>query len=79
MVIALAAAWHVGLALFERHLRPEHDRPSLAKLLLLAEVEALRTLRAELRRRREGRKERKLSQVEERLKELSEDEAEADV
>lgn len=82
LIVALATAWHVGLALLERHLRPKQDRPSLARLLLLAEVDVLRTLRAELRRwgrrRREGRCEQKLSQVEEKLKELGEDEAGSD-
>lgn len=82
LVIALAAFWHIGLALLEKHHRPKQDRPSLARLLFLAEVEVLRTLRAELKRRRlrghRGRCERKLSQVEERLKELGEDGARAD-
>ena len=48
----------------------------MAKLLLLAEVEVLRALRRELKRRRLIEKDgcgRKLSQVEERLKELGED------
>jgi len=77
LVIALAAVWHIGLALLEKHRYPEQDRPSLARLLLLAEVEVLRTLRTELKRQRlkkqESQCERKLSQVEERLKELGED------
>lgn len=83
VVVTLAMAWHVGLALLERQRRPERDRPPLAKLLLLAEVEVLRTLRGELKRRlrlrREHRCERKLSEVEGRLKELGEDGARADV
>ena len=80
LVVALATAWHAGLALLERHRRPKKDRPSLVKLLLLAEVEVLRTLMAELKRRSLcGRgSERKLSQVKERLKELGEDGAGAD-
>ncbi|MFH1821161.1 MAG: hypothetical protein ABH852_01790 [Methanobacteriota archaeon] len=76
LVILSAVAWHVGLAVLERHLSPEQNRPSLVKLLLLAEVEVLRTLRAELKRRRlreKGGSERKLSEVERRLKELGED------
>ena len=76
LVISLAAAWHVGLAVLERRLCSEQDRPSFAKLLLLAEVEVLRTLRAELKRRRLIGKdgcEPKLSEVEGRLKELGED------
>ena len=39
-IIVLAITWHVGLAIIEYQCRPEKDRPSLAKLLLLAEVEA---------------------------------------
>ena len=72
----LAIVWHVGLAVIEHQRRPEKDRPSLARLLLLAEVEVLRTLRAELKQRRlrkRGRRHgRKLSEVEERLEELGE-------
>jgi len=75
-IVAIAIAWHFGLAIFEHRRRPEHDRPSIAKLLLLAEVEVLRALRAELRRRsrRGGNEQRreKLSQVESKLKELNE-------
>lgn len=82
-VVALAVAWHVGLALVERHRRPVQDRPSLAKLLLLTEAEVLRTLRGELKRRlrlsREHQSERKLAEVEGRLKELGEDEARTDI
>lgn len=81
-ILALATAWHVGLAVIERQRRPERERPSLAKLLLLTEVEVLRTLRAELKRRswrgHKDRCERKLSLVEERLEELKGDEAKAD-
>ena len=73
----LAIIWHVGLAIIEYQRRPEKDRPSLAKLLLLAEVEVLLALRAELRRRhlrkRERQHKQKLSEVEERLEELGED------
>jgi len=77
-IIVLAIIWHVGLAVVEHQRRPEKDRPSLAKLLLLAEVEVLRALRAELKRRRLRKRERKLSEVEERLKESGEDETRAD-
>ncbi|MDI6883759.1 MAG: hypothetical protein QMD00_01255 [Hadesarchaea archaeon] len=83
IVVGLAIAWHVGLALLERQRAPERDRPSLAKLLLLAEVEVLRTLRGELKRRlrlrRERQCERKLDEVEGRLRELDNNEARADV
>ncbi len=75
-VISLAVAWHVGLVVLERRLCLGQDGPSFAKLLLLAEVEVLRTLRAELKRRRLHKKDscnRKLSTVEERLKELGQD------
>lgn len=76
-VVALAIAWHIGLTLLERSRYPKQSRPPLAKLLLSAEVDLLRTLRSELRRRlrlsREPKGERKLSEVEGRLKELGED------
>jgi len=76
-VVALAVAWHIGLTLLERSRYPKQARPPLAKLLLSAEVDLLMTLRSELRRRlrlsRELRGERKLSEVDERLKELGED------
>jgi len=76
----LAIIWHVGLTIIEYQRRPEKDRPSLAKLLLLAEVEVLRALRAELKQRRLRKRERqhKLSEVEERLEELGEDGKRAD-
>ena len=77
-IIVLAIIWHVGLAIIEYQRRPEKDRPSLAKLLLLAEVEVLRALRAELKRRRLRRREQKLSEVEEKLKESGKDETRAD-
>jgi len=73
-VIALAVAWHIGLTLLERSRYPKQTRPPLAKLLLSAEVDLLRTLRSELKRRlrlrRESKSERKLSEVEGRLEEL---------
>ena len=82
-VLALAIAWHIGLALLERRFCRGRDRPSLVKLLLLAEVELLRTLHGELKRhlqsRHEHRCEQKLDEIEERLKELSRDETESDV
>jgi uncharacterized sporulation protein YeaH/YhbH (DUF444 family) len=58
----------------EYHRRPERDRPSFAKLLLLAEVEVLRALHAELKRRRSRKREhqRKLAQIKKRLEELKE-------
>ena len=77
-VAALAIAWHVGLALLERSRYSKQARPPLAKLLLSAEVDLLRTLRGELKRRlhlrREPTSERKLSEVERRLEELGGDE-----
>jgi hypothetical protein len=76
-VIVLAIAWHVGLAVLEHSRYPKQARPPLAKLLFLAEVDLLRTLRGELKRRlcleHEPATERKLSEVEGRLEELSED------
>jgi hypothetical protein len=85
-VIVLAIIWHVGVVVIEYHRRPERDRPSFAKLLLLAEVEVLRALHAELKRRRsrkrererERQRERKLAQIKKRLEELREYEERAD-
>ena len=78
VVIVLAIAWHISLALLERLRHPKQARPPLAKLLLSVEVDLLRTLRSELKRRlhlrREPTSERKLSEVERRLEELAEDE-----
>ena len=82
-IIVLAVIWHVGVAVIEYYRRHERDRPSLVKLLLLAEVEVLRALRAELKRRhlhkRERQHKRKLSEVEERLEELGEDGERVDI
>lgn len=76
-VVVLAVAWHICLTLLERSRYPKQARPPLAKLLLSAEVDLLRTLRSELRRRlrlrREPKSERKLSEVEGRLEELGDD------
>ena len=73
-VIVFAIAWHFGMAVFEHRRRPEQDKPSMSRLLLLAEVEVLRSLRADLkrwrRRRGEEVRQRKLSQVENKLEEL---------
>lgn len=79
-VILLAIIWHVGVAVVEYHRRPERNRPSFAKLLLLAEVEVLRALYAELKRRRSHKREhrQKLAQVKKRLEELKEYEERAD-
>jgi len=74
LVVLVAAAWHVGLTVLERRINRGRNGHSLARLLLLAEVEVLHALRAELRRssKKDGCDE-KLSQVEQRLKELGED------
>lgn len=75
-LLALAFAWHIGLAVLMRHLRPKRGAPSLKKLLLLAEIEILRTLRAEIRRSCAGlggRWRGKLTEVDMRLKEVDEE------
>lgn len=76
LIAVIAAVWHVSLALIERSRYPKQAKPPLGKLLLLAEVEVLRTLRAELRRhlviKREPVSEQKLDEVEKRLKEMGE-------
>lgn len=76
-VVVLAVAWHIGLTLLERSRYPRQARPSLVKLLLLAEVDLLKTLRSELKRhlrlKCEPKSERKLSEVEGRLEELGGD------
>lgn len=75
---ALAVVWHVCLAWLERSRYPQRASPPLMRLLLLAEVDLLRTLRAELKRRihfkRDPESERKLFEVEGRLRELDGDE-----
>ncbi len=75
LIAVLAGSWHICLAILESRLGPRQAGQSLSRLLLLAEVEVLRTLRAELRRRRswKGGGEEKLSRVEARLEELGED------
>lgn len=76
LTISLASAWHVGLAIVESRFCSKRGGPSLARLLLLAEVEILRTLRAELKRRRQLEKggcAQELYRVEERLQELGQD------
>ncbi|RLG57792.1 MAG: hypothetical protein DRN83_00950 [Hadesarchaea archaeon] len=67
----------MGLALFERHRYEKNNAPSLSRLLLLAEVELLKTIKAELKRRR-GR-ERRLVKIEDELRELNEDEAHTNI
>jgi hypothetical protein len=67
----------IVLAIIEYQRHHQKDRPSLAKLMLLAEVEVIRAFLAEIRRRhlrkRERQHKRKLSEFEERLEEQSED------
>jgi hypothetical protein len=74
IVIAIAMAWHVGVALLEHYRAPRLSRPPLAKLLLTAEVEVLQTLRNELTRKfskNPGRVPKlRLEEVERRLKEI---------
>ncbi|MEA1904365.1 MAG: hypothetical protein U9M97_00575 [Candidatus Hadarchaeota archaeon] len=47
-MIALAIGWHVSLVWIERSRRQHKVGPSLSKLLELAELDLLATLRAEL-------------------------------
>jgi hypothetical protein len=74
IVVAIAAVWHIGLALLEHYRAPRLNRPPLAKLLLTAEVEVLRTLRSELTRKLSknprGPLKRRLEEVERRLEEI---------
>ena len=47
-MIALAIGWHISLAWIEHKQHSRGVRPSLTKLLKLAELDLLATLRAEL-------------------------------
>jgi hypothetical protein len=71
-VIGLAIVWHFCIALLERCRCPTHARPPMSKLLLLAEIEVLKTLKGELKRLlRSGSKcEQKLREVNQKLREL---------
>jgi hypothetical protein len=50
LVLALAAGWHVGVTWLVRSRGSELAKPSLSKLLHLAELDILATLRGEITR-----------------------------
>jgi hypothetical protein len=70
LTIVLAFSWHVGLFWLERSRRPNHEKPSLVKLLHLVEFDLLNTLRGELIRLLRKKPELK-SRYGERLQEVS--------
>ncbi len=63
----------MGLVLFEQSRHRRSRAFSIPRLLLLAEVELLKSIRSELKRRRGH--ERRLTQIEDELRELGEDES----
>lgn len=73
LLILIAVAWHAGLVFFERRLNQD-GTTSLLRLLFTAEIELLRSLRAELQgmSAKDAGSAIKLFQVEQRLKELDE-------
>ncbi|MEM4202028.1 MAG: hypothetical protein QW786_02335 [Candidatus Hadarchaeum sp.] len=73
-LILIAVAWHAGLVTLERRLNRNGTNPSVRRLLFTAELELLRSLRAELKRMsaKDADAAMKLFQVEERLRELGE-------
>jgi hypothetical protein len=74
IVVAIAAAWHLGLTLLERYRTQKLNRTPLAKLLLMAEAEVLHTLKSELIRKLSKIPRKtlrlRLEEVERRLKEI---------
>ncbi|MEM3421483.1 MAG: hypothetical protein QW835_01660 [Candidatus Hadarchaeum sp.] len=73
-LILIAVAWHAGLVALERHLDRNGTTPSVLRLLFTAEMELLRSLRAELKRlsAKDANAAMELFQVEQRLRELGE-------
>jgi hypothetical protein len=78
LVIALAICWHGGLTLLIRSRRNELSKPSIKKLLKLAELDILATLRGEMTRLAHSKPklrptyERKLRDVDVQMKNLGE-------
>gem|GEM_PF-1018091 len=78
LVIALAICWHGGLMLLIRSCGNELPKPSLKKLLKLAELDILATLRGEMTRLAHSKPklkpmcEGKLREVDVQIKKLSE-------
>ncbi len=81
LVIALAVGWHTSIIWLERSRRPNLTRPPLPKLLQLAELDLLSTIRGELIRlartkpKLRPRYERKLCEVNEQIRTLEESDA----
>ena len=78
LVLALAVGWHVGLTLLIRLCGNELSKPSLKKLLKLAELDILATLRGEMTRLAHSKPklrpmyEKKLREVDVQMKKLGE-------
>ena len=74
LVIGLAAAWHLGIVVLERRVRPGGDKIPVTRLLLLAEADVIRSVAAEIRRRlikrKDERLKQKLAEAEGRLSEI---------
>jgi hypothetical protein len=74
LIIGLAAAWHFGLAVIERRVKPDGDKIPVTRLLLMTEADVLRSVVAEIRRRltkrKDGRLKQKLAEAEGRLGEI---------
>ncbi|MEM3723276.1 MAG: hypothetical protein QW179_02355 [Candidatus Hadarchaeales archaeon] len=67
VVLGLAVGWHISIVILERFLLRPSEKPSLTKLLLSAEAELLRVLKAELLQKR---KEARVAEIERRLEEI---------
>ncbi|MEM2192753.1 MAG: hypothetical protein QXG38_03975 [Candidatus Hadarchaeales archaeon] len=67
VVLGLAVGWHISIVILERFLLRPPAKPSLTKLLLSAEAELLRVLKAELLQKR---KEARVAEIERRLEEI---------
>lgn len=74
LVMGLAAAWHLGLVVLERRVRPGGDKVPITRLLFLAEADVLRSVTAEIRqrlvKRKDERLKQKLAEAEGRLSEI---------
>ncbi|MEW6221903.1 MAG: hypothetical protein AB1476_01080 [Candidatus Hadarchaeota archaeon] len=74
MVVGLALAWHIGLAALERTRAKDGSRVPVGRLLLMAEVDVVKALVSETKRRlvkrREKHLEQKLEKAEGRLKDI---------
>ena len=81
LVVALAVGWHIGITWLARSRMPAFTKPSLPRLLRLAELDLLSALRGELTRRLHAkhglqpRHKQKLREVDAQIKKLEESNA----